>query len=201
MFLGTFGFLLCLLVTGVGACGPADKSGGPGNNGDGGGGSRDGALGGSDAGSGQSGTTPVGGACEFTSECVPGAVCYSGVCVGEGSLRFSMTWNDDTDIDLHVLTPGGSEIYYADPILEGGELDVDDCVSGICTVQDAAHVENVVFEGTPASGTYEFWAHNYDGTIRASVTLDAFVNGVQQTFVETIPTAGAAEGMHHTVTF
>ncbi len=37
-----------------------------------------------------------------------------------------MIWDTDADLDLHVIEPGGKEIYWEDPKGEqGGELDVD----------------------------------------------------------------------------
>lgn len=184
------------------ACGPADKSGGPPAGGDGGGGIfADGSDLPDGGGGGGHGSTPAGEPCEFTSECAEGLVCYEGICVGDGTLRFSLSWENDTDIDLHVITPAGNEIYYADESYDGGTLDVDDCVAGFCAVPDGTHVENVFFEGTPLSGTYEFWAHNYDGEMRAMVTIEAFMGETPTTYMETLPTSGAAEGAHHSITF
>ena len=188
------------------ACGPSDKSGGPGG-GPGGGGTFGDANdsvrpdGGSGGGGATGGSGVAGDPCEFTPDCMDGLTCYEGICVGAGELRFSMSWMDDTDIDLHVITPAGNEIYYADESYDGGTLDVDDCVSGICAVQDGAHVENVVFEGTPMRGTYEFWAHNYDGEMRAMVKIEAYMGESPTTYEEMLPIAGAAEGAHHTITF
>lgn len=181
------------------ACGPEDKSGGPAGDGGGGGGGGDGSR--ARDGSGGTGTVQPGSPCEFISECAPGSTCYEGVCVGEGALRFSMSWITDTDIDLHVITPGGNEIYYDAPTQDGGTLDVDDCVEGLCAVQDGTHVENVVFMADAPRGSYQFWAHNYDAEVATSVTIDAFVDGVPMTFVETVPTGGAAEGVRHRVTY
>ena len=49
--------------------------------------------------------------------------------VGTGALQVQLTWNtDNTDLDLHIVEPGGDRIYYGDPEGDqsGGELDVDD---------------------------------------------------------------------------
>jgi hypothetical protein len=50
-----------------------------------------------------------------------------GVQVKVGDPQFTLIWNTDgVDLDLHVLEPGGKEIYWEDPKGKlGGELDVD----------------------------------------------------------------------------
>jgi hypothetical protein len=50
-----------------------------------------------------------------------------GVQVKIGDPQFTLIWNTDgVDLDLHVVEPGGKEIYWEDPKgNKGGELDVD----------------------------------------------------------------------------
>ena len=50
-----------------------------------------------------------------------------GVAVKVGDPQFTLIWNTDgVDLDLHVLEPGGKEIYWEEPKgRQGGELDVD----------------------------------------------------------------------------
>jgi hypothetical protein len=50
-----------------------------------------------------------------------------GVAVKVGDPQFTLIWNTDgVDLDLHVLEPGGKEIYWEEPKgIQGGELDVD----------------------------------------------------------------------------
>jgi hypothetical protein len=50
-----------------------------------------------------------------------------GVTVKVGDPQFTLIWNTDgVDLDLHVIEPGGKEIYWEDPKgAKGGELDVD----------------------------------------------------------------------------
>jgi len=117
------------------------------------------------------GDTPVGEVCTETFECVPNSICFSEFCVGQGSLRTSLSFFDDTDLDLHLLTPSGTEIYFASSG-EGGFLDVDQCVS---SCGEGPHVENIVFDSAPASGRYEIWVENYDG--RATATFDIEISG------------------------
>jgi len=50
-----------------------------------------------------------------------------GVSVKVGDPQFTLLWNTDgVDLDLHVIEPGGKEIYWEEPKgTQGGELDVD----------------------------------------------------------------------------
>jgi hypothetical protein len=49
-----------------------------------------------------------------------------GVEVKVGDPQFTLIWDTDADLDLHVLEPGGKEIYWEEPKgVHGGELDVD----------------------------------------------------------------------------
>lgn len=152
-------------------------------------------------GSEERGTAMPGDPCENTIDCTPGSICYSLVCVGEGPLRFSMSWTAETDIDLHVVTPAGNEIYYGTPEFDAGTLDVDDCVGGDCKVAGALHVENVFFTDAAPRGTYMFWAVNFDEVMDARVTIEAFVDGDPTSFTETVPMADPAVGPTHTITY
>jgi hypothetical protein len=49
-----------------------------------------------------------------------------GVEVKVGDPQFTLIWDTDADLDLHVIEPGGKEIYWEEPKgNHGGELDVD----------------------------------------------------------------------------
>ena len=49
-----------------------------------------------------------------------------GVAVKVGDPQFTLIWDTDADLDLHVIEPGGKEIYWEEPKgKKGGELDVD----------------------------------------------------------------------------
>lgn len=49
-----------------------------------------------------------------------------GVAVKVGDPQFTLLWDSEADLDLHVIEPGGKEIYWEDPKgVRGGELDVD----------------------------------------------------------------------------
>ena len=49
-----------------------------------------------------------------------------GIAVKVGDPQFTLIWDTDADLDLHVIEPGGKEIYWEEPKgKQGGELDVD----------------------------------------------------------------------------
>lgn len=50
-----------------------------------------------------------------------------GLQTGDGDLKFTLTWNNDTDLDLYVTEPSGDTIWYGNPSsTTGGVLDRDD---------------------------------------------------------------------------
>jgi hypothetical protein len=55
-----------------------------------------------------------------------GGEVVQGVEVKVGDPQFTLIWDSDADLDLHVIEPGGKEIYWEEPRGKlGGELDVD----------------------------------------------------------------------------
>jgi len=77
-----------------------------------------------------------------------------------GNPRFNLQFTNpqNVDLDLHVLTPNGTEIYYSNPIGQGGQLDVDCQCAGCASGPN----ENIYWvNGTAPHGTYQFWAQYY----------------------------------------
>jgi hypothetical protein len=136
------------------------------------------------------GDTPVGGSCSGDEECVPGSLCFNQFCVGNGVLRFSLSWTVDSDFDLHVMTPRGSHIYWSTTTGDGGTLDVDQCVS---SCGEGSHVENIVFREDAPLGQYQYWVENFSGHSAGSFQLYAEGVGLNlPPASETLPaTAGA----------
>ena len=63
--------------------------------------------------------------------------------VGTGDIQVTLSWDRDSDVDLHVVAPGGDEIYYArrqSP--SGGELDLDSNAG--CSI-DGVRNENITW--------------------------------------------------------
>ena len=76
-----------------------------------------------------------------------------------GDVRVSLIWNNRNDVDLHVFTPRGEEIYYArKKDSTGGMLDVDMNVYGETTKP----VENIFWgPGRAPQGRYRVVVQNY----------------------------------------
>lgn len=111
------------------------------------------------------------GQCTVDSDCTSGTVCQTGTCVGQGVLRFSLTWSAVADFDLHVTTPNGNEISFNNPMADGGTLDVDNTDGG----QGA--IENVFFDSSLSSGQYQFYARNFSGD-SGSFRLEVYEQGI-----------------------
>lgn len=78
-----------------------------------------------------------------------------------GNPRFNLQFTNSAkvDLDIHVLTPNGTEIYYYRPTGQKGQLDLD-CLCGDCK---NGPNENVFWTpGTAPSGTYKVWVEYYD---------------------------------------
>lgn len=98
--------------------------------------------------------------------CATGQTCVAGACIGVGSLRVTLTWDVPGDMDLHVVTPAGVDIYYRAPSAGGGQLDRDD-VSG-------TGPENIYWPATPPTGVYLVCAVPYD--IRSATNFTVSIN-------------------------
>lgn len=105
----------------------------------------------------------------------------SDLVVGEGSIRFTLVWDNDNDQDLHVIEPDGTRIWYGGPgpSSTGGRLDRDDNVA-VCGVDsEPGGVENTYWpDEYPAPiGTYSVEVRQYSscGT-PASWTLQVYAN-------------------------
>ena len=124
--------------------------------------------------------------CEFQGDCQSGSECVEGVCVQSGLLRVTLSWDTVTDLDLHVETPGGFHVYYADPELAGLALDVDDCVGGDCRDNTGVHVENIFFDASAARGSYDVWVRNFDGRRASSYRVEV-VGDVSMEWTDSLP--------------
>ena len=91
-----------------------------------------------------------------------------GVKVKVGDPQFTLIWDTQADLDLHIIEPGSSEIFWEKPRGDrGGELDVDD--------QDGFGPENVYWgeergedgrvkvKGKGPAGTYRWFVVYYGG--------------------------------------
>lgn len=117
--------------------------------------------------------------CTEDEQCVLGSVCFEGTCVGDGTLRVSLGWHVSSDFDLHVVTPEGAELYYADDNHSGGQLDVDDCVIS-CREPDDTHVENIFFGTSAQLGTYQVWVENFNGRRSGAFFIEVEGDGIYE---------------------
>lgn len=77
-----------------------------------------------------------------------------------GNPRFNLHFDNETraDLDLHVITPSGAEIYFSNKTADEGTLDVD-CLCGTCPTGPN---ENVYWTpGNAPTGTYKYWVKYY----------------------------------------
>ncbi|HEY8474866.1 MAG TPA: hypothetical protein VIL37_19885 [Natronosporangium sp.] len=69
------------------------------------------------------------------------------VAVGSGELQVSVSWDADSDVDLHVVDPNGEEIYWSSMYSSsGGELDLDSNPN--CNLDNIRN-ENITFPEAP----------------------------------------------------
>ena len=133
------------------------------------------------------------GGCAVDDDCPDGTACANGQCVGEGRLRFTLTWSEVTDLDLHVRAPDGTELSFDNRSAAGGELDIDNTQGG------SGAVENVFFT-VPAAGEYAYWVHNYSGP-GGAFTLTASEEGVEAGRQTGSVGAEAATSPEYTIAF
>lgn len=142
----------------------------------------------------QPGDGMSGDVCADDGECVDGAVCFNEVCVQQGLFRVSLSWSVLSDFDLHVITPGGNEISYAFVTADGGTLDVDDCVYGVCSDPEGVHVENIFFDGDALPGTYKIYVVNFDGLSAGQYTVEV-AGAINQSWMGELPALVASSSL------
>ena len=82
----------------------------------------------------------------------PTTVHTSLVSAGVGDVQVAVSWDQLTDVDLHVVEPNGNEIFWAQPVSStGGQLDLDS--NQACGI-DGKNTENVRWSKSAPSGTY-----------------------------------------------
>jgi hypothetical protein len=105
--------------------------------------------------------------------------------LSSGSYRFVLSWGaQPDDLDSHMLTPGGEEIYFSAKIGTGLALDVDD--------MDAYGPETITIT-TQQTGTYGYFVHNYSGSpdITTSGAMVKVYNSSGLMRSISIPTSGS----------
>src|SRR5207249_1519489 len=83
-----------------------------------------------------------------------------------GIIRGQLIWMTDADLDLHLILPDHTEVFYANPSVTfnngraNAVLDHDN-QGEIIDAQPNLRIENIAVNGVPSSGTYTFFAHSY----------------------------------------
>jgi hypothetical protein len=92
-----------------------------------------------------------------------------GVSVKVGDPQFTLIWNTDgVDLDLHVIEPGGKEIFWEEPKgRQGGELDVDNTKGfgpeNIYWLVDSQGPGSERVKGPGPSGAYQWFVVYWGG--------------------------------------
>lgn len=83
---------------------------------------------------------------------------------GHGAIQITLTWNNTSDTDLHVVDPNNEEVWWYNPYSSsGGILDYDD--------RDGYGPENIYWGSNAPAGTYEVYVHHYDGEAPVKYTV------------------------------
>ena len=107
--------------------------------------------------------------------------------VGNGDVQVTLTWQKSIDLDLHVVDPGGNEIYYAvSTSPTGGQLDRDNQ----CSDMLVGRPENIFWpEGGAPSGKYTILVNYYGSCADSgsvSYTVRVTIKGQVQTYTGSI---------------
>lgn len=102
--------------------------------------------------------------------------------VGTGKLQFSLSWDSDVDLDLHVTEPDGNVISYFNegPSSSGGTLDIDDLNGPLPSGRPAGEpegVENIFWEDTAPNGNYIVRVDYYSGSLATNFVATVSIDG------------------------
>lgn len=133
--------------------------------------------------------------CDDGSTCAAGQACVTGTaeCVPGGAFRVTMVWEKSTDLDLHIKTPLGEEVYYRHRVTaDGGEFSKDGCIADRCP-EAGPFIETVRWADFATPGTYEIWAVNYDGEESVPFRVEVEFEGQREIFTGTVGSAVGAK--------
>lgn len=97
-----------------------------------------------------------------------GSESIKGVQVKVGDPQFTLIWDNDVDLDLHVVEPGGKEIYWEERKGDhGGELDVDNTrgfgPENIYWLTESEDADGPKVRGDGPPGVYKWFVVYYGG--------------------------------------
>jgi len=83
---------------------------------------------------------------------------------GYGDVQITLTWDNEADLDLHVIDPSGEEIFWVHKYsASNGSLDVDDI--------DGYGPENIYWpQGEAPEGNYQVYVHHYPWTTKPTTS-------------------------------
>ena len=108
--------------------------------------------------------------------------------VGTGKLQFSLAWDAEVDLDLHVTEPSGAQINYFThnasagqaPSPGGGQLDIDDLNGPASSGRPAGEpegVENIFYADAAPTGTYIVRVDYFSGDRAANFVVTVSADG------------------------
>jgi hypothetical protein len=111
------------------------------------------------------------------------------------ALSFTLSWDTEADLDLHVVDPLGNEIYWDHVAADGGVLDFD---SNQSCVIDGLRRETVSWTAAPPSGRYQALVDTPSLCTAATAhwKLQAQMNGAPLASVEGQSTPFDTRGFH-----
>lgn len=97
-----------------------------------------------------------------------GSETIRGIQVKVGDPQFTLIWDAEVDLDLHVIEPGGKEIYWEEKKGDqGGELDVDNTKGygpeNIYWLVETARDDGTKVKGDGPPGVYRWFVSYYGG--------------------------------------
>lgn len=111
--------------------------------------------------------------------------------VGTGDVQVTLSWNTDSDVDLHVVDPSGEEVYWGNRrAASGGELDLDS--NAACAI-DRGRNENITWPvGRAPRGRYTVRVDYWDscGVGRTDYNVRVNSGGSVQIFSGTFTGSG-----------
>ncbi len=107
--------------------------------------------------------------------------------VGTGDVQITLTWQVNVDLDLYVIEPSGTEIYYGNTVSEtSGQLDRDN----MCSELVIGRPENIFWpQGLAPSGIYLVKVDYFgacESDIAVNYTVRVVIEGRTETFTGTI---------------
>lgn len=101
--------------------------------------------------------------CKEDNDCDSGIVCYRSTCVTDGPIRFSIAWNEDTDLDLEIVSPAGERVTWENfagaASDDGLTYDFPSCTSRC--IGPGPYVESIYSDAPVPPGVYTIRVVHY----------------------------------------